>query len=113
MSAYDDSINEDYAGGNLFEELLKHVGTTVTIYTTSGGESGCGVTGVLTKVTPCTVRIVTCLGPAPCCALGSPCKTRCCPPFRRGCNFDGFVFNVGSVAEIPLDRIAFFVHNAV
>ncbi len=62
-------------------ELVKWAGTTVTIYTKSGGASGCGFTGVLILCNPCFVRLITCIGPAPCCSLGSSCVTPCCPTF--------------------------------
>jgi hypothetical protein len=120
MATYDDGMNEDYAGESLFEELLRFLGTTVTIYTTSGGESGCGITGVVTRVTPHTIRVVTCIGPAPCCSLGSPCNSRICPCFNRrggrgygGYGGSGCINSVGSVADIPIDKIACFVHNAI
>jgi hypothetical protein len=100
---------------NFAEHLAKYVGQTVTIYTTSGGESGCGITGIVIMCNPCFVRIVTCLGPAPCCSLGSACNTGCCPCYYggyRGSKYN-YVNTVGSVADIPIDRIASFVHNAV
>ncbi len=99
---------------NFAEHIGKFMGQTVTIYTTSGGASGCGITGVVIACNPCFVRVVTCLGPAPCCALGSDCNTCCCPTFcggfrgRHGC-----VSTVGSVADIPVDRIASFIHHAI
>ncbi|MEI6100914.1 MAG: hypothetical protein WCP73_03655 [Eubacteriales bacterium] len=119
----------------LIADLAKWSGTTVTIYTTSGGASGCGFTGVLILCDPCFVRLITCLGPAPCCSLGSTCNTCCCPTFnncaanggRTGGGFGGRcsrcggmtggantgICNVGAVVDIPIDRIVAFVHNAV
>lgn len=125
----------------IIADLAKWSGTTVTIYTTSGGASGCGFTGVLILCDPCFVRLITCIGPAPCCSLGSTCETCCCPTFdncdplgrrfsggRFGGGFggrfgfrdgfrDGFrnncICNVGAVVDIPVDRIVAFVHNAV
>ena len=97
---------EDFA-----EHLSHYVGQTVTIYTTSGGASGCGLTGVILMCNPCFVRLVTCFGPAPCCALGSQCNICGCPCFS-GCK-GGTVRTVGSVADIPIDRIASFVHCAI
>jgi hypothetical protein len=113
----------------LIADLAKWSGTTVTIYTTSGGASGCGFTGVLILCDPCFVRLITCIGPAPCCSLGSTCNTCCCPTFNncapnggrgfggRGCGssggFNTGICNVGAVVDIPVDRIVAFVHNAV
>jgi hypothetical protein len=105
-------------GGTIIEQLARFVGTTVTIYTTSGGQSGCGFTGVLVCVDPCFIKLITCIGPAPCCPLGSACTGG-----RLGCggggfgygNFTGgpFINNVGSVVVIPLHAIAGYVHNAI
>lgn len=99
---------EDFA-----EHLCHFIGQTVTLYTTSGGASGCGITGVILMVNQCFVRIVTCFGPAPCCALGSACCTCGCPTFTGCKGRCGVVNTVGSVADIPIDRIASFVHSAI
>jgi len=54
-----------YGGnGNIFDLLQDRIGETVTIYTTSGGDSGSGFTGVILAVNPCFVRLVTHIGPA-------------------------------------------------
>lgn len=113
-------------------ELLRFVGETVTIYTTSGGESGMGFTGVLLDVNRDFVRLLTDIGPAPACALGSCCDVRS----RRDDDYDDdddFDFemdfeedegnnrgrincgfrNTGAVVDIPVNRIAAFVHNAL
>lgn len=92
--------------GGLFEQLCRFRGTTVTIYTTSGGQSGVGFTGVLWDINPCTVTLITCIGPPPCCALGSACT---CGRLG-GC---GGFFSVGSDTVIPIKSIAAFVHNAI
>lgn len=99
-------------------ELASNIGQTVTIFTTSGGQSGRGFTGVLTTVNPSFVRLVTNIGPAPGCALGN-----CCDPYpRNGGNVQGTAAqgrfdcgrgDLGSIVDIPVDRIAAFVHNAV
>jgi hypothetical protein len=116
-----------FEGGGIISQLARWTGTTVTIYTTSGGASGCGFTGVLILCDPCFVRLITCIGPAPCCSLGSSCDTCCCPVFdncsqfgRRfpGSRFGGgqrnnFICNVGATVDIPVDRIVAFVHNAI
>ncbi|MCM0650958.1 hypothetical protein NBE98_21605 [Clostridium swellfunianum] len=103
--------------GNFLNNLSRYIGQTVTIFTTSGGQSGSGFTGVLAMVNPSFVRLITQIGPAPGCALGS-----CCDPNFgiQGNNSPGGqgrascqVNNLGSVVDIPVDRIASFVHNAV
>jgi hypothetical protein len=110
-----------YGGGN-FEILQDVIGETVTIFTTSGGLSGSGFTGVVLAVNPCFVRLITHIGPAPGCALGSCCGV---PGYGSGGGYGaggyggggygggGYVNTVGSVTDIPLDRIAAVVRNAV
>lgn len=105
-------------GYNLVNNLSRHIGQTVTIFTTSGGESGRGFTGVLASVNCNFVRLITQIGPAPGCALGNCCDRQ--HGYGQGgnntlpsgirCDADrGF----GSIVDIPVDRIAAFVHNAV
>ena len=105
-------------GTNFVKHLEEFIGETVTIFTTSGGESGSGFTGVLLAVNNCFVRLIAQIGTAPGCALGN-----CCNPHGRdridgvtGDNEGRFTCRgnrIGSVVDIPVDRIAAFVHNAV
>lgn len=109
--------------GNMYDLLSGLTGETVTIYTTSGGDSGAGFTGVILAVNQCFVRLVTHIGPAPACALGSCCGV----PGTGGYGMGGYgmggygntgygggaVRTVGSVTEIPLDRIVAVVSPAV
>lgn len=103
--------------GNFFDLLSNYIGETVTIFTTSGGDSGSGFTGVILSVNPCFVRLVTHIGPAPGCALGNA----CCGygSYGMGGYGGGYgsgyanVSTVGSVTDIPLDRIVAVVSNAV
>ena len=114
-----------------YNSLARYIGQTVTIFTTSGGESGRGFTGVVASVNRNVVKLITEIGPGPGCALGNACdyedlgedfgglgeglgehegngKNRS----RRNRNgFNGF--GLGSIVEIPIERIAAFVHNAV
>lgn len=98
-------------GKDIVSGLSCLIGQTVTIYTTSGGCSGSGFTGVLIYVDECVVKLITRIGTPPECALGST----CCPPgpapFRPyGCQpFLG----LGSVTTIPIDKIASFVQNSI
>lgn len=94
--------------GNIFELLSDLTGETVTIFTTSGGESGSGFTGVILSVNPTFVRIVTHIGPAPGCALGNACSG-----YTGVYGGSGNIRTVGSVTDIPLDRIVAVVSNAV
>jgi hypothetical protein len=105
----------DGCSGNYLGHLSNYIGQTVTIFTTSGGPSGSGFTGVLALVTPNFVRLITQIGSAPGCALGN-----CCSGIGQGygnlggqgranCNGN----SLGSVVDIPCWSIASFVHNAV
>jgi len=119
---------------NLCHLLSKYIGETVTIFTKSGGQSGCGFTGVILGVNECFVRLITRIGPAPGCSLGNSCGYSDMGDNNNwhggynnggyGCNYNqnygGYgngngipVYNVGSVTDIPLNSIASFVHNAV
>ena len=121
-----------YAGGvngNFTALLASWIGTTVTIFTSSGGQSGSGFTGVLLSVNDVFVRLISRIGPPPGCALGSACNDFSTGGYGRGCSggygmnmpgaeaaggWDGMpLYTVGSVVDIPVDSIVSFVHNAV
>ncbi len=87
---------------SLTDTLCNYIGETVTIYTTSGGVSGCGFTGVILSVNCHFIRLLTRFGVAPTSPFGTN-------SFNRTNRCGG----VGSVCDIPLDRIASFCHNAV
>ena len=133
-------------GEFLLESLGRYVGQTVTIFTTSGGLSGNGFTGVLAGICGCTIKLITDIGAPPACPIGSA----CCGGFfedgfieEGGCDGIGMgpsmcgMFGrcrercegrrgrgrrrwgswgsnwLGSVTEIPIDKIASFTHNAI
>ncbi len=120
-------MNGEIFNDSFVEHLSRYIGETVTIFTTSGGQSGQGFTGVVLSVNKCFVRLITRIGSAPGCALGNTCNgysngysnsRRCCGNngySNYGNNYGGDYDrrNLGSVTDIPLDRIASFVHNAV
>lgn len=110
--------------------ISRFIGEVVTIFTTSGGVSGCGFTGTLLSVNCDFVRIVTEMGFPP----ASPIAENICGDFDNGngCNGNGngsylgdfdsmngkgkhrkMDMRPGSVCDIPVDRIAAFCHNAV
>lgn len=120
----------------LIRHLIEFIGQTVTIFTTSGGPSGCGFTGVVLSVNCDFVRLVTQQGTPP----SNPLSEAICGDLEDGdCNGIGGgiggklgntvggigggighmgrknmqPFVVGSVCDIPIDKIAAFCHNAV
>jgi hypothetical protein len=129
---YNNYNNNNY--GNLGESFLRHltefIGETVIIFTTSGGVSGCGFTGVLTAVNCDYVRLVTQQSTSPTCPINnSPCCGELGNTLGNNfnnnndydeCNANGGynrrpypIYTVGSVCDIPIDKIAAFCHNAV
>ena len=92
----------------LLESLSRYIGQTVTVFTTSGGYSGNGFTGVLANVNERYIKLITNIGAAPSCPVGSSC-TGYGNNYNSyyGCNW------LGSVTEIPICRIASFTHNAI
>ncbi|MCL2363792.1 MAG: hypothetical protein FWC71_03915 [Defluviitaleaceae bacterium] len=120
----------------LIKSMKRYIGQTVTIFTTSGGLSGNGFTGVLAAINECSVRLITDIGAPPSCPIGSACcggyfdggweetrgrcETRCGKECRGGgCRDEGRRRGrwgmgwLGSVTEIPLEKIASFTHNAL
>lgn len=93
----------------LLESLSRYTGQTVTIFTTSGGCSGAGFTGVLASVNENCVRLITNIGAPPSCPLGSSYTG-----FNNYSNYGYGGYNwLGSVTEIPICKIASFTHNAI
>jgi len=62
-------------GEFLIESMARYIGQTVTIFTTSGGLSGSGFTGVLAAICDGNVKLITDIGAPPACAGGS--KVQC------------------------------------
>lgn len=115
---------DGFDGGLPFclETILRHIGQTVTIYTTSGGLSGAGFTGVLVSADINCVRLICDIGMAPACCLGSSCG----PGFGGPLGFNQFGWGntglqgsffggnpLGSVTVIPTCKIAAFSHVAI
>ncbi|NLN03695.1 MAG: hypothetical protein GX166_02575 [Clostridiaceae bacterium] len=86
----------------LCQEFNEHIGRTVTVYTTSGGCSGVGYTGLLTHVNCCFIRLVKYLEPV------------VCPYFdfrKKKCHACKRYKLRGVTTIIPMDKIAAFVHS--
>ena len=121
-------------GEFLLESMARYIGQTVTVFTTSGGLSGNGFTGVLAGICGGCVKLITDIGAPPACPIGSA----CCGGYdgygdgygygygggcgcgcggrggygRRGYGYGGWNW-LGSVTEIPIEKIASFTHNAI
>lgn len=107
---------------SIIDEMRRYIGQTVTIFTTSGGLSGSGFTGVLIAADCNNVKLLCSIGWAPSCPIGSNC-IRCLSPcginnsgfggfggFGNGCCRNN---PLGSVTIIPTCAIASFTHNAI
>ena len=125
----------------LEDSLCRYIGQTITIFTVSGGISGAGFTGVLAHVGNGCIKMITSIGAAPACAIGSECggwgghgghyrsalrpgprgrEERRCERRERErerefeCEGGRLERNwLGSVTEIPIDKIASFTHHAI
>ena len=114
----------------LTENMCRYIGQTVTIFTTSGGLSGSGFTGVLVSVDCNVVRLLADVGAAPACPVGSACTGPIGQGGFGGCGFGGgfgggfsgaangfFGFGggnpLGAICVIPTCAIAAFTHNAI
>ena len=104
----------------LVASLCRHIGQTVTIFTSSGGLSGSGFTGTLAGVSGGVVRLITSIGAPPSCPVGSSCA----PGLEfgnfyggfgggRAAEFAGFNNWLGSITNIPLCAVVSFTHNAI
>ncbi len=104
-------MSSGFIGNQFFiNHLRKFIGETVTVFTSSGGESGSGFTGVLLAVNSDFIRLVIKKGSAPTDPLNKDYEYDECYEGRKHrecCN------KVGAVVDIPIDRIVAFVHNAV
>jgi hypothetical protein len=85
--------------------MSKHIGETVIIFVNGGGMSGAGFTGVLLRVHICFIQLITKIAT---------------PPMNKSFNFCIELPNcdssklsnlqIGSIANIPIDKIISFVH---
>ena len=98
----------------LCESMMRHIGQTVTIFTTSGGLSGSGFTGVLLSCDCNCVRLLADIGAPPACPVGSACTNEM-TPMGMADNEQGFFWGnpLGAVCVIPLCAVAVFTHSAI
>ena len=105
------------SGENLVRHICEYTGETVTVFTSSGGLSGSGFTGVVLGVNGSFLRLVTQIGAPPACPISSVCHD----DYENGPKFSGCAQRppngqlrmVGSVCDIPICQIVAFCHNAV
>jgi hypothetical protein len=120
------SFSSGFNNESLACHIRRFIGETVTIFTASGGISGSGFTGVILAVNCDFVRLVTEQGSAPTSPLEPVYDNMECDCNGNYSNSYGnyerdrdrghdrrHCFNVGSVTDIPIDKIVAFVHNAV
>ncbi len=100
---------------SIVESMYRYIGQTVTIFTTSGGLSGSGFTGVLICADCNVVKLLCDVGGAPACPIGSSCTGQIGPYGYPDCggSFYGGYNPLGAVAVIPTRAIACFTHNAI
>lgn len=103
-----DEIDDIEIEDNRFvEHLREFIGRTVTIFTTSGGESGSGFTGVILKVNNNFVTLLTQVGTVPGTVLDNEASTDSTNDTRVNAKCPSH----GVETDIPIDRIAAFEHN--
>lgn len=97
--------NNNNSNNNLINTLISNVGRVVTVFTQSGGASGCGFTGLLVQVNCDCIKLVTELPCAP------------SQPFGLNINNQNFRKNkccgneFGTTCVVPINSIASFVCN--
>jgi len=98
---------------SLVDSMIRHIGQTVTIFTTSGGLSGNGFTGVLLCADRNCVRLLADIGAPPACPVGSACTDVMTPMGID--NDEGFFWGnpLGAVCVIPTCSIVVFTHSAI
>jgi hypothetical protein len=93
------------------QHMSQYIGQTITVYTTSGGVAGCGLTGVLSQCTASHITLITHIGPPPEKPKSKACRS--CPYYKSCLEAAEKLREVGSVAEIPLHSLVIFVHNSL
>ena len=82
---------------NCAEDLCRYIGQMITVFTESGGVSGCGFTGALISADCNCIRLLTDFGYPPACPIGSAC---CGENFGNGGEW-GFWDNWGNFGRGP------------
>ncbi len=94
-------------------DFNRFIGQTVTVFVNAGGDAGKGFTGVLMERTNCCIKLLMLPSMPPACSLGNSCNSfQENPLFCALCPFNRKA-SVGSIAVIPINNIAAFVHNTL
>lgn len=122
------SFNNGFNGVDQWfvRHMQRFIGENVLVFTTSGGASGSGFSGILMEVNCDFIRLVSRQSTPPTCPISDICDNDDNDDYCNGRNGNGTmndnnqymmpphkVHNVGSICDIPIDRIAAFCHNAV
>jgi len=98
----------------LLETLCENLGKSVTIFTSSGGESGSGFSGVLLTADAHLVRLLSYVGAPPICPLGgSSCDTIFGPWGNMNDNYHFNGYPIGAITIIPIRSIVAFTQHAI
>ncbi len=97
----------------LVDSMCRYIGQTVTIFTTSGGLSGSGFSGVLMTVDCNCVRLLCDIAEAPACPIGSSCTNIMTPCGMPGGYGFGCGNPFGAEVVIPTCAIVCFTHVAI
>lgn len=117
------NCNGNNGGDEWFvKHIRKFVGENVLVFTTSGGASGSGFDGVLMEVNNEFIRLINRQSSPPTCPISDVCNhseeyyDSSNGTMNGSCQNGGgnhHKRSVGSITDIPIDRIAAFCHNAV
>ena len=105
LQVFEDDFEDCGGGGCCVErELRRNIGRVVTVFTESGGESGSGFTGLVSRVREGCVRLITSIPSAPFERFNNRERRRsgdCCFNLCEHCRNSHF----GSVVVIPIRKI--------
>lgn len=92
------------------QSLVRYIGQTITIYIVAGGDSGSGFTGVLLDVKKDYIKILSKIASPPSCFLGNECND-----YKSDETIikDYNNITLGAITNIPINKIAAFVHNTI
>jgi hypothetical protein len=103
--------NKYFKNEGFIKNLLRYIGQTITVITSSGGVAGSGFTGVLLSVSKDHIRLITEFSSKPELNINKLSKD-------KGLNNNNFkngikAKSLGSITEIPMNKIVAFIHTAI